>query len=83
VKKIAQGELNTLIKIDTGGEIGSLEEGINKMAREMQMIRSDLQSQVNNATADLKKTLEELEIQNIELDLARNSHPHEWCDWLY
>jgi len=72
VKKIAQGELNTLIKIDTGGEIGSLEEGINKMAREMQMIRSDLQSQVNNATADLKKTLEELEIQNIELDLASN-----------
>ncbi len=72
VKKIAQGELNTLIETDTGGEIGSLEESINKMAREMQMIRSDLQSQVNNATADLKKTLEELEIQNIELDLASN-----------
>ncbi|VAW68505.1 BarA sensory histidine kinase (= VarS = GacS) [hydrothermal vent metagenome] len=72
VKKIAQGELNTRIDIDTGGEIGSLEEGINKMAREMQMIRSELQSQVNNATADLKKTLEELEIQNIELDLASN-----------
>ena len=72
VKKIAQGELNTRIKIDTGGEIGSLEEGVNKMASEMQLIRSDLQSQVNNATADLKKTLEELEIQNIEIDLARN-----------
>jgi len=72
VKKIAQGELNTRIEIDTGGEIGSLEEGVNKMASEMQMIRSDLQSQVNSATADLKKTLEELEIQNIELDLARN-----------
>ncbi|HED36329.1 MAG TPA: response regulator [Gammaproteobacteria bacterium] len=72
VKKIAQGELNTLIETDTGGEIGSLEESINKMAREMQMIRSNLQSQVNSATADLKKTLEELEIQNIELDLASN-----------
>ena len=72
VKKIAQGELNTRIEIDSGGEIGSLEEGVNKMASEMQMIRSDLQSQVSNATADLKKTLEELEIQNIELDLARN-----------
>ncbi|RDH84437.1 MAG: hypothetical protein DIZ80_02870 [endosymbiont of Galathealinum brachiosum] len=72
VKKIGQGELNTRIKIDTGGEIGSLEEGVNKMASEMQLIRSDLQSQVNNATADLKKTLEELEIQNIEIDLARN-----------
>ncbi len=72
VKQIGQGELNTRIKIDTGGEIGSLEEGVNKMASEMQLIRSDLQSQVSNATADLKKTLEELEIQNIEIDLARN-----------
>ena len=72
VKQIEQGKLNTRIEIDSGGEIGSLEEGVNKMASEMQLIRSDLQSQVNNATADLKKTLEELEIQNIELDLARN-----------
>ncbi len=72
VKKIAQGELNTRIDIDSGGEIGSLEEGVNKMASEMQLIRSDLQSQVSSATADLKKTLEELEIQNIEIDLARN-----------
>lgn len=72
VKSIEQGDLNTRIDIDSGGEIGSLGEGVNKMASEMQMIRSNLQSQVNNATADLKKTLEELEIQNIELDLARN-----------
>jgi len=72
VKSIEQGDLNTRIDIDSGGEIGSLEEGVNKMASEMQMIRSNLQSQVSNATADLKKTLEELEIQNIELDLARN-----------
>jgi len=72
VKRIAQGELNTRIKIDSGGEIGSLEEGVNKMASEMQLIRAELLSQVNNTTADLKKTLEELEIQNIEIDLARN-----------
>ncbi len=72
IKKIALGELNTRIKTDSGSEIGSLEEGVNKMAGEMQLIRSDLQSQVNSATADLKKTLKELEIQNIEIDLARN-----------
>jgi len=72
VKKIAKGELNTPIETGSGGEIGSLEDGVDKMAREMQLIRTDLQGQVNSATADLKKTLEELEIQNIELDLARN-----------
>ena len=72
VKKIAKGELGTSIVTGSGGEIGSLEQGVKKMANEMQLIRSDLQGQVNSATADLKKTLEELEIQNIELDLARN-----------
>lgn len=72
VKKIALGELNTRINIDSGGEIGSLEKGINKMASEMRLIRSELQNQVTSTTIDLKKTLEELEIQNIEIDLARN-----------
>lgn len=72
VKKIANGELHTRIEIDSGGEIGSLEEGVNTMSSEIQLIRSDLQSQIDSATIDLKKTLEELEIQNIELDLARN-----------
>lgn len=72
VKKIAQGDLDTRVATNSGGEIGSLEEGVNKMASEMQMIRSDLESQVDSATIDLKKTLEEVEIQNIELDLARN-----------
>jgi len=72
VKKIAKGELGAPIETGSGGEIGSLEDGVKKMANEMQLIRTDLQGQVNSATADLKKTLEELEIQNIELDLARN-----------
>lgn len=72
VKNIAHGELTTRIETDSGGEIGSLEEGFNNMASEIQLIRSDLQSQIASATSDLKKTLEELEIQNIELDLARS-----------
>ncbi len=72
VRNIAQGDLNTRIETDSGGEIGSLEEGFNTMTSEIQLIRSDLQSQIASATIDLKKTLEELEIQNIELDLARS-----------
>jgi len=72
VRNITLGDLTIRINTDSGGEIGSLEEGFNNMASEIQLIRSDLQSQVENATIDLKKTLEELEIQNIELDLARS-----------
>jgi len=72
VNKIAHGELNTRINIDSGGEIGSLENGVNKMSEEIQLVRQNLQTQVDKATGKLKKTLDELEIQNIELDLARN-----------
>ncbi len=72
VKQIAHGKLNTRININTGGEIGSLERGVNTMAEEIQQVRQDLQTQVNKSTSKLTKTLDELEIQNIELDLARN-----------
>ncbi|MDH5572822.1 MAG: ATP-binding protein [Gammaproteobacteria bacterium] len=72
VNKIARGELGTRIKIDSAGEIGSLERGVNKMTDEIQSVRQDLELQVNKATSKLKKTLDELEIQNIELDIARN-----------
>ncbi|MBI3187197.1 MAG: response regulator [Gammaproteobacteria bacterium] len=70
--QIAQGKLSTRISIDTGGEIGLLEEGINRMVDEVQLAREDLQIQVDKATLKLKKALDDLEIQNIELDLARN-----------
>ena len=72
VKQIAHGDLNSRISINSGGEIGSLEESVNKMAEEIQLVRQDLQTQVDKSTARLKRTLEELEIQNVELDLARN-----------
>ncbi|TNF36281.1 MAG: response regulator [Gammaproteobacteria bacterium] len=73
VKHIAQGDLQTRINIDSGGEIGSLVESVNSMAEEIQIVRENLQTQIDKATAKLKKTLDELEIQNIELDLARNN----------
>ena len=72
VNKIAQGETDTPVNINSGGEIGSLEKGIHKMNEEIQLVRHNLQVQVEKATEKLKRTLDELEIQNIELDLARN-----------
>lgn len=70
--QIAQGKLNTRISVDTGGEIGLLEDGINRMVDEIQSAREDLQTQIDKATLKLQKALDDLEIQNIELDLARN-----------
>jgi two-component system sensor histidine kinase BarA len=70
--QIALGKLNTRISVDTGGEIGLLEDGINRMVDEIRSAREDLQTQIEKATLKLQKALDDLEIQNIELDLARN-----------
>jgi len=72
VNEIAEGSLSVRVNVESGGEIGSLEQGVNKMASEIQSVREDLETQVDIATARLMKTLDELEIQNIELDIARS-----------
>lgn len=69
---IANNKLETRLTIDSGGEIGALEHGLNQMTDEIQSVRKTLEKQVKRATASLTKTLDELEIQNIELDIARN-----------
>ena len=58
--QIALGKLNTQISVDTGGEIGLLEEGINRMVDEIQSAREDLQTQIDKATLKVKKALDDL-----------------------
>ena len=72
VNDIARGDTDTQIQVKSGGELGSLERGVQKMDEEIQNKRLNLQVQVDKATSILKRTLDELEIQNIELDLSHN-----------
>src|SRR5690606_16386887 len=48
-----------------------LAAGINRMAAALQDAQEELQHNIEQATEDLRQTLETIEIQNIELDLAR------------
>ncbi|MCW9005102.1 MAG: ATP-binding protein [Gammaproteobacteria bacterium] len=72
VNDIADNKLDAQLAIDSGGEIGSLERGFNKMSNEIRSSRKTLEKKIEQATSSLTKTLDELEIQNIELDIARN-----------
>ena len=72
VKKIEQGDLDTKIIITSGGELGTLEFGMRRMADEIRQVKENLQQQVDIATESLQKTLDDLEVQNIELDLSRS-----------
>ncbi len=71
VKKLEQGQLETRVKTNTGGEISDLEEGINKMAEALQKARDELQDNIEQATADLQLSLETIEKKNFELAYAQ------------
>ena len=71
VIRMKHGDFSTRVPPYSQGEIRTLEEGFNAMASELENAHEHLQIQVNQATSDLTQTLEELEIQNVELVLAR------------
>ena len=71
VRRFIGGEHAARVPEISGGELGQLERGINHMAASAQRSQQELQDQVDQATAELRGTLEEFEIKSVELDLAR------------
>ena len=71
VRRFIGGEHTARVPELSGGELGQLERGINHMAASAQRSQQELQDQVDQATAELRGTLEEFEIKSVELDLAR------------
>lgn len=71
VDAIREGNLDARIEENASGELRALESGINAMAGTLKEAYDDMQSSVDQATQDLRETLETIEIQNIELDMAR------------
>ena len=71
VRRFSSGEHSARVPELSGGELGQLERGINHMAANAQRSQQELQDQVDQATTELRGTLEEFEIKSVELDLAR------------
>ncbi|MDE2462025.1 MAG: HAMP domain-containing protein, partial [Gammaproteobacteria bacterium] len=71
VRRFSGGEHSARVPELSGGELGQLERGINHMAANAQRSQQELQDQVDQATTELRGTLEEFEIKSVELDLAR------------
>jgi two-component system sensor histidine kinase BarA len=72
VKRIRDGKLDARVEIDAPGEMRTLEEGINAMAQSLLNSREEMQENIQQATAELRNTLKTIELQNTELDVARN-----------
>ncbi|MBS3803089.1 MAG: response regulator [Oleiphilaceae bacterium] len=71
VTKLKEGKLDTRVHTRAGLEFEQLESGLNDMAEGLSNAQAEMQQHVDQATEDLRETLETIEIQNIELDIAR------------
>lgn len=68
---VREGKLNTHINSSNLSEFKNLESEFNAMIRAIKTANQELQLNVERATEDVRETLETIEIQNIELDMAR------------
>ena len=64
VASLAQGNLSKRVTGKAGGELGKLQSGGNKMAETIAMSQMRLESEIKEATSELKKTVTELENKN-------------------
>ena len=71
VAQLKDGHLETRLPPLGSQELDELASGINRMASTLQNAQEELQHSIDQATEDVRQNLETIEIQNIELDLAR------------
>ncbi|MFV0448427.1 MAG: two-component sensor histidine kinase BarA [Vibrio sp.] len=71
VDRIRRGHLDVRIEGRMHGELDDLKKGINAMAVSLSEYHVEMQHSIDQATSDLRETLEQLEIQNVELDIAK------------
>jgi len=71
VAQLKDGNLETRLPPLGSQDLDQLASGINRMAETLQNAQEELQHSIDQATEDVRQNLETIEIQNIELDLAR------------
>lgn len=71
VSKMAKNQLTERIEEQKVSEFQSVAESINLMADALSLAQQDMQSHVDQALEELQETLETIEVQNVQLDIAR------------
>ncbi len=70
IYEIREGNVNVTVNGHMTGELERLRNYINSMATTMSELHNEMQFNVDTATDDLRKTLDRLEEQNKQLELA-------------
>jgi len=70
IDRIREGKLNSRVSGDLIGELEFLKSGVNAMAQSLEDVDDEMHKSVEQATIDLRESLEQFEIQNVELNIA-------------
>ncbi len=76
VEQLGQGKMGERVREDGGGELGSLQQGVNRMADALHEAHCSLHQRIEKATQELQDTVAELERKNRELEAARMQALH-------
>lgn len=71
IDRIREGKLESRVTGQLIGELNFLKSGINGMAQSLGDYQDEMQRAIDQATLDLRESLEQFEIQNVELDIAK------------
>ncbi|GAA6172266.1 two-component sensor histidine kinase BarA [Colwellia sp. KU-HH00111] len=71
IDRIREGKLESRVSGQLVSELNFLKNGINAMAQSLGNHQNEMQSNIDQATLDLRESLEQYEIQNVELSIAK------------
>ena len=71
IDRIREGKLGSRVSGQLIGELNFLKNGINAMAQSLGDYHDEMQRSIDQTTIDLRKSLEQFEIQNVELDISK------------
>ena len=71
IDRIREGKLESRVSGQLIGELNFLKNGINTMAHSLGNYQNEMQGSIDQATIDLRESLEQFEIQNVELSIAK------------
>jgi two-component system sensor histidine kinase BarA len=71
IERIREGKLASRVSGNLIGELSFLKDGINAIAQSLDSYQNEMQASIDQATVDLRESLEQFEIQNVELSISK------------
>jgi two-component system, NarL family, sensor histidine kinase BarA len=71
IDRIREGKLESRINGQLIGELNFLKNGVNAMAQSLTDYHDEMQRSIDQTTIDLRESLEQFEIQNVELNISK------------